>query len=297
MMKLEVGGFLTRLSYNLFKGILPNLPEFKGFRQSYRRSGIPLFYESYISLTLFASFVTFVSSCAVAASLHSLLLKLPSLRYITATLSFSWVASCIALTIFIFYPLYRRNQIAKKIDSNLVYTVGYMGVLAAGGISVERIFERVSEVERHPSIQRLAKRLITNIKVFGLDVVSSLKDTSLHSPSDTFSKILMGINNTVKTSVDLKSLLMFEVKRLLQVKRNQLKKNLGTLAYIGEMYITAMIVFPIVIIIMLTILSILGGGDFGLSPVVQLNLLVFMGIPVIAAVFLIILDAILSKEE
>jgi len=297
MVKLGGRPSLTRLSYNLFKGILPKLPDFKAFEQVYRRSGISLFYESYLSLTLFVSLVAFVSSCAVAALLHGLLFSLPPLRYVAAILSSSWTASCLVLAVFILYPLYRGGQMAKKIDSNLVYTVGYMGVLAAGGISVERVFERVAEVERHPPIQMLAKRLIMNIKVFGLDVVSSLRDLSLRSPSDAFSKILMGIGNTVKTSGDMKSLLMFEVERLLQVKRDQLKRTLGTLTYIGETYITAMIVGPVMLIIMLTLLSILGGGVFGLSPVAQLNLLAFAGIPMIAAAFMIILDAVLPEEE
>ena len=172
-----------------------------------------------------------------------------------------------------------------------------MGVLSAGGISIERMFERVTQVEQHPPIKDLARRLMTNIKMFGLDVTSSLGDITLRSPSETFSKLLIGITNTVKTSGDIKGLLTFETRRLLHAKREQLKKILATLIALGEVYITAMVMGPIVFIVILTIASIMGNVAFGLSPIEQLNLLVFFGIPMLSTIFILILNSILPEEE
>ncbi len=294
MVKRKGTTFLTSMSYSLFMRFMP---EFKAFKQIYQTSGIFMAYELYLSQMFLVSILVFVFSATIAAFLHSILFSLTLSQFILAVLSSSWTASLIALIILILYPLYKRSQRAKKIDANLVYTAGYMGVLSAGGLSIERILERVTEVEKHPPIRDLSVRAIRNIKMFGLDISSSLMDVTIHSPSEIFSRLLTGIVNTIKTSGDLKGLLAFEVTRLLQIKREQLKRTLGTLTYIGEIYVTAMIVSPIVVIIMLTILSILGGSAFGLSPVAQLNLLVFMGIPVMAVVFVIILDTILPEEE
>jgi len=250
-----------------------------------------------MALMLFASLVTFVSAFAIGALLHHFLFNLTLFQYIIAVLTFSCVISLTIPIIFIVYPLYRRSQRGKEIDANLVYTTGYMGVLSAGGISIERIFERVTQVERHPPIKDLAKRLIANIKMLGLDVTSSLADITLRSPSETFSKLLIGITNTVKTSGDLKNLLTFETKSLLHAKREQLKKTLGTLISLGEIYIAAMVMGPIVFIVMITILSVMGNVAFGLSPVDQLNLLVFFGLPTISTIFIIILNGVLPEEE
>jgi len=250
-----------------------------------------------MALMLFASLVAFVSAFAIGALLHYFLFNLTLFRYFIAVLTFSLIISLTVPITFILYPLYRRGQRRKEIDANLVYTTGYMGVLSAGGVSIERMFERVTEVEQRPSIKVLAKRFITNIKMFGLDVTSSLGDIALRSPSEVFSRLLIGITNTVKTSGDLKSLLTFETERLLQAKREQLKKTLGTLIALGEIYITAMVMGPILFIVMLTILSIMGNVTFGLSPVEQLNLLVFFGLPTISAIFIVILNGVLPEEE
>jgi hypothetical protein len=48
---------------------------------------------------------------------------------------------------------------------------------------------------------------------------------------------------------------------------------------------------------MITILSVMGNVAFGISPVMQLNLLVFFGIPALSAVCVIILNGILPEEE
>ena len=246
---------------------------------------------------LFATTLAFITGLTVSALLHHLLFNLTPLQYSTAVLTSSGTISLIIPLTFTLYPLYRKGQRKREIDANLIYTTGYMGVLSAGGIPIERIFDRVTQVEQHLPIKDLASKFMTNIKMFGLDVASSLDDITLHSPSETFSKLLTGIANTVKTSGDLKSLMAFETKRLLHAKREQLKKTLGTLISLGEIYIAAMVMGPIVFIVMITILSIMGSVAFGLSPVDQLNLLVFFGLPTISTIFIIILNGVIPEEE
>jgi flagellar protein FlaJ len=184
-----------------------------------------------------------------------------------------------------------------EIDLNLVYTTGYMEVLSAGGIPIERIFDRVIQVERHPAIRDSAKRLITDVKVFGLDVVSSLNDVIKHSPSEVFSKLLVGIINTLKTSGDLQGLFTFETERLLSLKKEQMKKTLNSLLGLGEVYIAGVVMGPVTFIIMITILSVMGTVAFGISPIMQLNLIVFLGIPMICLAFIVILNSALPQEE
>ena len=229
MVKTEKPSYLTTVSYRLFgtrvHAITSRFKVLKAFKQNYQKSGISRLYESYIALMLFTCLVVFVSTFTVGALLHHFLFNLTLFQYFTAVLTFSCISSLTIPIMFILYPLYRRSGRRKKIDANLVYTTGYMGVLSAGGISIERMFERVTQVEQRPAIRNLAKRLITNIKIFGLDVTSSLRDVTLRSPSEAFSKLLIGITNTVKTSGDLKSLLTFETNRFLHTKREQLKKT------------------------------------------------------------------------
>ena len=80
------------------------------------------------------------------------------------------------------------------------------------------------------------------------------------------------------------------------MKKEGLKKLTGNLTYKREIYVTAMVVAPILFILMITILSVLG-SSFGTSSVLQLNLIVFFGIPLMASGIIIVLDTMLGGEE
>jgi flagellar protein FlaJ len=290
----EKGSFLTALSYRLFGR---TASRFTFLKHGYEQSGISRLYESYIALMLFSSVVAFATAIVAGTLLQYLLFRLTVTQLVAAALMLAIIASIIVSATFVAYPLYRTRQRRAEIDSNLVYTAGYMGVLSAGGISIERIFDRVAQVELHPAIRDMARRLMTDVKVFGLDVVSSLNDVIQHSPSEVFSKLLVGIINTLKTSGDLKGLLTFETERLLNMKRDQMKKTLSLLLGLGEVYIAGVVMGPVTFIIMITILSVMGNVAFGISPIMQLNLIVFLGIPMMCLIFLIILNSALPQEE
>jgi archaellum biogenesis protein FlaJ (TadC family) len=115
------------------------------------------------------------------------------------------------------------------------------------------------------------------------------------SPSTTLAKQIEGMRTAIATSGDLKNLLMYEVEKQLQAKREQLKTKMNTLVYIGELYVAIMVITPVLFILVISILTILGNGSGG--AVLQLNVIVFIGIPILGAFFTLILDQTLGREE
>jgi len=293
MPKYGITDYIKDASYRLLGKWIP---EFPAFRRDYHKSGLKTIYESYVALIFLAGIFSFISTFVLGFLIQNGLLKIPFGQSLAGTILISLVSVLVVSVSLIMRPLMRFRKNKEEIDANLIYTVGYIGVLSAGGVSIERAFDRVTEVEPRTSIRELAMRFATNVKMFGLDVTSSLNDVRERSASDVFAKLLLSITHTAKTSGDLKSLLIFETNRLLALKREQMKKTLSSMVALAELYLTAMVMAPITFIVMITILSILGTGQFGLSPAMQLNLIVFFGIPVICIVFIVILDGVLPKE-
>ncbi len=274
-----------------------NLPVFEEFREIYDESGLSIFYEDYTKLITFSTLGVFIVSALLSWFIHTSVLRAQGPRLILGVAISSLLLTALALFGLLYYPVYHKNQMANKIDNTLIYMVSYMTVLASSGISFERIMEHVAEVEAKGPLKRLASKFITDVRLLGFPMSRALKDMAGRSPSKSLTQLLDGIDNISQTSGDLKSLLDFNYRRLLQVKRQQLLKMLNTLTYIGEIYVTLMVVAPILFIVMLTILSILSGGGSTGGSVTQLNLLVFFGLPFIAAAFLILLDTVLGVEE
>jgi flagellar protein FlaJ len=197
----------------------------------------------------------------------------------------------------IYYPYYRINESKTRLEDGLIYFLSYMTVLSASGMPIERILERITDVEDNPPLVHLTKKFIMNIKLFGMDVRTALKDIASMSPSKTFTKQIDAIRTTIATSGDLKTLLQYEVDRQLQVKREKLKAKINALVYIGEIYVALMVVTPTLFILIISILSILGASALGGSAVTQLSLIVFLGIPILGGIFIVLLDQTMGREE
>lgn len=293
MQSQHVKDSLIVASYRLFGSLAPALPKLRG---GYEKSGIKVAFESYVALALFGCTLTAVLTFAISLWVETVFVASLG-RCLLGALVLSLVGLVLCMFCFVAYPIKQSSYNKKQIDSNLIYTVGYMSVLSVGGIPVERIFERVVEVESNKVIKSLFARFTANIKLFGADLNASLNDVQERSASDVLSKLLLSINSTMKTSGDIKSVLAFETHNLLALKREQLKKRLAGMVALSELYITAMVLSPITFIIMITLLSTLSGSSMGISPAVQLNLIVFFGLPALCVLFIVILDGALPKED
>jgi flagellar protein FlaJ len=267
------------------------------FREIYDDSGNSKYYGDYIDRMQKMVLAGFAASFLLSVIGHLVLLNYTILRMILASLGVSLVVASLVGVANLYYPIYQSGNRKSKLEDNLVYSLSYMAVLSASGMPIERIINRLHEIEEDSPLKDLSKKFIINTSVFGYDVLTALRDLSDRSPSDTFSKIIYSIRTSVYTSGDLETILTYEFERQLQEKKESLKKMLGSLVYIGELYVTMMVVSPILFILMLTILSVIGGRGLGGSSILQLNLIVFFGIPVMAATFIILLDMILGEEE
>ncbi len=281
---------LQRFAYLHISKSLPTLP---GYRDAYEQAGIPLIYESYLSTAFLLSFIASLPTFALSFFLENQILKISLLYSAIASMVLGFVAFAVSLLVWLLYPLERRRSFKSKLERQLAYSFGILGALAAAGIGVDRLFERLATTETNPVLAELARRFLRNIKVFGLDTEAALREVAVHSPSLAFSKMLESMAVAFRTTGSMHDLVMFESSRLFAEKKDKLKKNVSDLGVMAELYITLVVVGPIIFIVMLAIFTILPTKL--LSPVILINILVFVGIPSISVSFALFLDSMVSR--
>lgn len=301
---LSIGEFFAHIFFTIRD--LPNIvrnsmkrnsEDYKnGFQMVYMSSGLSQYITDYIDQTIRLTIMSFVMFFSVSLILL-VLIRAPILNIILIPFATGLIISAITGFILISYPYYKRGEAKGKIEDGLIYFLSYMAVLSASGMSIERILEKISDVEDNQPLVNICKKFLMDVKLYGMDVRMALKDISVLSPSKILGKQLEGIRTTIATSGDLKTLLQYEVSRQLQAKKEKLKSKLNTLVYIGELYVALMVITPTIFILIIAILSVLGGNALGGSAVLQLNLIVFVGVPIMGAVFTVILDQTLGREE
>jgi flagellar protein FlaJ len=272
------------------------MPLFKDLDQNLQKSGLKINFKAYVSLIVLTSFFITV---LVAVAVPLLLFFVSNMALESALLFgfggalFTWALSIVG---FYLYPVYRADKHKRELDDELPFTSGYMAILASAGVSPEKIFHSLSTLTVPLAASTEAKEVIKNINLFGLDIISALEKTSSRTPSEKFRDMLEGIISTIHTGGKLGAFLREKFRTAMKLKKLSLKKYSDNLSVLSEVYVALLLTGPLLLVIMVSVMSVLGGGGLGvLSPELLLSLLTYLLIPVCAVIFLIILDSTSPK--
>lgn len=197
---------------------------------------------------------------------------------------------------FYLYPVYYADKSKRKLDDEMPFTMGYMSILANSGVSAEKIFTSISTLNSPLAASNEANEIIANINLFGLDIISSLERVSSRTPSLKFKDAIEGIISTIHSGGNLGQFLETKFTVAMKLKKISLKKFADNLSVLSEVYVALHLTGPLILVILVSVMSALGGGDMGfLNPELLLSLLTYLAIPVLGSVFLIILDTVSPK--
>jgi archaellum biogenesis protein FlaJ (TadC family) len=267
------------------------LPLFKDLDQSLLRSGLRTNFKAYVSLTLLASLLITLS-VGVVSSLLFVMFRVPfgsSLLFGVGAALFTSASSVIG---FFLYPIYRADKHKRELDDELPFMTGYLSILASAGVGPEKMFHSLATLSAPLAASTEARDVVTNVSLFGMDIISALEKTSNRTPSQKLRDMLEGLISTIHTGGNLSGFLRERFKTHMKLKRVSLKKFSDSLSVLSEVYVALLLTGPLLFVIMLSIMSVLGGGGLmGLSSELLLSLLTYIAIPFCALIFLVILDS------
>jgi flagellar protein FlaJ len=272
------------------------MPLFKDLDQTLQKSGLRINFKAYVSLTILSSILITAAVAVVSPVLLVFVSNMPlasALLFGFGGALFSWALTVIG---FYLYPVYCADKHKRELDDELPFTTGYMSILASAGVSPEKIFHSLSTLNVPLAASTEAKEVVKNINLFGLDVISALEKTSSRTPSEKFRDTIEGVISTIHTGGNLGTFLREKFRTAMKLKKLNLKKYSDNLSVLSEVYVALLLTGPLLLVIMVSVMSVLGGGGIGmLSPDFLLSLLTYMLIPVCAVIFLLILDATSPK--
>jgi flagellar protein FlaJ len=249
-------------------------------------------FKVYVSLTVVASFLISLPLAAATMLMMLFALQMPvgsALMFGVGIAMFTWVS---AIGGFYLYPVYRADKHKRELEDELPFTTGYMSILASAGVSPEKMFISLSTLKPPLASSSEATEVVKQINLFGLDIISALEKTSNRTPSQKVRDLIEGMISTIHTGGNLGAYLREKFKTHMKMKRVMLKKQADSLSVLSEIYVALLLTGPLLFVIMLSVMSVLGGGGFmGLSSDLLLSLLTYIGIPICALIFLIILDS------
>jgi len=245
--------FCRKLFENIFKKF--NISETTK-NNLLEKADIAMVYQEYYSMVLMNIILGFISAFT-SAIIFYLLIPHP----ITALLMLI-ISSVVPISIGIYYislPSSKAKSRAKKIDRYLPYATNFINTMSVAGISPAEIFEALSKAELYGEIQKEAQKIVTEIKMMGVDTITALKNAIEISPSEKFKEFLQGIIAVIQSGSELGPYFERCVERYMTRDLVERKRNLETLAIMAEAFVVTVIAFPLFLVITISIMGLTSG--------------------------------------
>jgi flagellar protein FlaJ len=155
--------------------------------------------------------------------------------------------------------------------------------MAFAGISPSKIFSTLATIDLYGALQDEAKKIAKEINVMGIDHISALKHAIDISPSPKFKSFLQGMIGTIQAGSQLHVYLENIVDKYMEEDIVHRKKDLDLLAIIAEVFVIAVIAFPVFLVIILTVFGFFGGSmDLSITILILFSLII---LPIIYVCF------------
>ncbi|QIO21381.1 type II secretion system F family protein [Haloarcula sp. JP-L23] len=189
---------------------------------------------------------------------------------------------------FLRWPASKAAGRKRQINVTLPHAIVFLYALTSGGMNVIEAMRALADAEdSYGETSREFRRIVEDMRTFGTDLPSALRNAREATPSKAFEQFLDDMLTVIDTGGDLTSFFESESDRYLTQARNEQEDLIEFLSLIAEMYITLLVAGPLFLIILLLVIGLLGG-----STITQVYVIIYAGVPLLSLALLVLLDTI-----
>ncbi len=211
-----------------------------------------------------------------------IVLKLPHLSFLIGSITFLLLAAILAILLETPVTIIRRRR--RKINSMLTIAAGFFATMSSADIPIDIIMKDLGESRQYGEISREARIIWIRSELFGMDIISSIKESIHTSASQKFAEFLQGIVTSVNSGGDLKQYFISKANQYQGELSTLIKQNSNSMGILAESFVTVAVAFPLILLIIVGIVAFLSpSAPTGLIDIMILTVAVI--IPAILAVF------------
>jgi flagellar protein FlaJ len=271
-------------------------PKLGKLEKTLKQSRIPIPYEVYVCSMVFFSFIAGLVGLSAGIAIAILVNIQPvAFAFLLPIITGAGMAQITFFILQLMPNINIKNRAAKLVEE-IPHFIGYMATLATSGLSLEGIFKAIANEETEEEIVRDAKFITRNIDVMGMDLVTAISDLIKRTPSGPYSELLEGAIITVQSGGNLKEYFIATGKVQLEEKKMALRKSTESLGIMAELYTILLIVFPLLAIIMLSIMAIMSPSLAGFDLMTLMNLMTYVMVPFFGFILLFMMDSMVPKR-
>ena len=172
--------------------------------------------------------------------------------------------------------------------------VGFLGVLAGGGVSPESTLRRIArEAKIFPASAKEARRILIDIEVFGMDPISAFENAAKNMPNKPFAEFLYGYTTVLKVGGDVKSFVALKLRETLDKGSARVRRISDSVAAMAEAYLTVTAVMGITLFSLYQLEGVVAHSGSGLE---SLYIFSYLVVPAMSALFIFMVDGTQPKQ-
>jgi len=297
----QVSEALSRSVESLYR-VVDRLYELSGYKinKDLYRKLLPHLVYGTVFLTL---------TCIIVSTIY-LVTNLSLLRYISITTSVLLMALFLMLGGLYAYALAIIHKRAVHFNERIIYTLSYIVPLLATSNTLVDIIVKVYELEQDPEIKHELE-LILKECALGEDIITAIKRSIERVPSLIYKDIMSSLIESVRLTLEPEKILVQKLEALLRNKFIKLRQIITSLTLTFQSYVVLSFLAPALLFVIFGALEAPGKliGAIASMPGVPLTasaltlpvnifglalLLALVYSPIIAAIFYVIFDTMMS---
>src|SRR3989344_2333432 len=159
-----------------------------------------------------------------------------------------------------FYPTMEKKSSEGKINQELPFAVVHMSAISSSMIEPSKIFNIIISTKEYPALEKEFIKIQNEINVYGYDLVTALRNRSFNSPSKKLSELFNGLATTINSGGDLPEFFEKRSQSLLFDHRLEKEKQAKASETFMDIYISAVIAAPMILMLLLMMMRISGLG-------------------------------------
>lgn len=289
----------ARISNKIFSNQSKKLAKtsfFSSLKDDLKKANLKYTLQGYISIMLFTSMLSVLAGIIVFLffSFFYIQATSPIIGTVSDTVSQAasliWIPIAFLIAGFLIsykYPALERSSKETLIDHELPFATVNMAAIAGSMINPMEIFKIIVKSGEFPHVRKELTKLINEVNVHGTDIVSALRVTASHTPSQKMKELLNGLATTMSSGGDMAKFFDKRSETLLFEHRIRREKETKTAETFMDLYISIVIAAPMIFMLLLMMMKISGLGIT--LPTSTITLIVVSSVVVINIFFIIYL--------
>lgn len=162
-----------------------------------------------------------------------------------------------------FMPANKASRRATKIDDKLAAAMSFIASMASANINIDMIFKELAKQPLYGQVSEEAKWITRDTEILGMDILNALDKASDRCPSDNFREFLQGVVTTSTSGGKLKPYFKSKLEEYQEERKLQVQQNMETLGMLAESFVTVVVAFPLFLVVIMAIMSIMEGLGAG----------------------------------